>query len=45
MQHIETIVWGPAPSLERKGLVQLVAIRALFQCPECGHDQSDHSVV
>ena len=29
---------------ERKGLVQ-PCIHALFQCPECGHDQSDCSVV
>ena len=38
------IVWGAAPSQGEEGS-GTTSIRALFQCPECGHDQSDHSVV
>ena len=37
-------VWGPAPSQGEEGS-GTTGKRALFQCPECGHDQSNCSVV
>ena len=38
------VVWGAAPSQGEEGSGN-IAIHALSRCLECGHDQSDHSMV
>ena len=38
------LVWGTSPFTREKGSGN-IAIPALCPCLECGHDQSDHSVV
>ena len=39
-----SLVWGTRPFTREEGSGN-IAIRALSRCLECGHDQSDHSVV